>query len=166
MKVFIIAAQTIDGFIARKSDENSLSWTSKSDKKHFISKTKEAGVCIMGRNTFNTINKALPGRRTIVMSRSEDIKILGVETTKETPKELLTRLESEGVKEVAITGGSSIYTSFIKESLVDKIYLTIEGQIFGDGIKLFNEPHDQNLKLVSSTKIGENTVLLEYDINK
>ena len=166
MKTFIIAAQTLDGFIARKSDENSFDWTSKEDKAFFISKTKEAGVVVMGRNTFETIGKPLVGRRTIVMSRSKKIEIEGAESTGETPEELLSRLEKEGFSEVAIAGGASIYTAFLKAGLVDKIFLTIESHVFGDGIKLFNKDCDQKLELVSNTKLGENTLLLEYNVIK
>jgi len=166
MKTFIIAAQTLDGFIARKSAESSFDWTSKEDKEFFISKTKEAGVVVMGRNTFETIGKPLAGRLTIVMSRSKKVEIDGVESTDETPEMLLSRLEKEGVNEVAIAGGASIYTAFLKAGLVDKIFLTIESHVFGDGIKLFNETHDQKLELISNTKIGENTLLLEYNVIK
>lgn len=166
MKTFIIAAQTLDGFIARKSAESSFDWTSKEDKEFFISKTKEAGVVVMGRTTFQTIGKPLVGRRTIVMSRSEKIDVEGVECTDETPEELCARLEKEGVNEVAIAGGASIYTAFLKAGLVDKIFLTIESYIFGDGIKLFNETHDQKLELISNTKLGESTLLLEYNVIK
>lgn len=166
MKTFIIAAQTLDGFIARKSADNSFDWTSKEDKDFFISKTKEAGVVVMGRNTFETIGKPLAGRRTIVMSRSEKVEVDGVESTDEAPEGLCARLEKEGVNEVAIAGGASIYTAFLKAGLVDKIFLTIESHVFGDGIKLFNEIHDKKLELISNTKLGENTLLLEYSIIK
>ena len=166
MKTFIIVAQTLDGFIARKSAENSFDWTSKEDKKFFVEKTREAGVVVMGRNTFETIGKPLAGRRTVVMSRSEKIDMEGVESTDETPEILLSRLEKEGVSEVAIAGGASIYTSFLKAGLIDKIFLTIESRVFGDGVKLFNEGCDQKLELISNTKIGESTLLLEYNVIK
>src|SRR6185369_8098656 len=97
MKVFLIAAMTADGFIARNEAEL-VSWTSKSDKKFFRETTKRAGVIVMGSKTYATIGKALPERRNIVMSRTQ--KFEGVETTTESPKELVARLTKEGVAEL------------------------------------------------------------------
>jgi dihydrofolate reductase len=163
MKTFIIAALSADGFISKDNTEPSIKWTSKEDTQFFREQTKKAGTMIMGRTTFETTGaKPLPGRRTIVYSR--DKKYEGVETTNESPKDLLARLDKEGVKEVAIVGGSSIYTLFAKEKLVDKMFLTIENVIFGEGIRLFNEKVDVNLELVSSNQIGPNTIVLEYKV--
>lgn len=73
MHTFIIAAITIDGFIASREDQVSTDWTSKADKQFFRDRTKEAGVMVMGRKTFETIGRALPGRETIVMSRQKAV---------------------------------------------------------------------------------------------
>ncbi len=163
MKTFIIAGITADGFIA-KDAHHSASWTSKADKEHFKELTKKAGVMVMGRNTFETIGKALPGRRTIVLSRTKTFE--DVETTDETPEKLVERLEQEGVQELAICGGTAIYSAFMKSNLVDKIYLTIEPLLFGQGLTLFNTNLEHKLKLESNTKIGDNSIVLEYSIIK
>lgn len=162
---FIIAAQSLDGFIGPKDHANSMSWTSGADKDFFIKKTKEAGVVVMGRTTFETIGKALPGRKTIVYT-SKPLKVEGVETTSLFPEELLQKLEKEGYTEVAICGGSSIYTLWLQSGLVSKLYITLEPVLFGDGIPLFSEIEKTNLKLLSSTPLAENTLLLEYQITK
>ena len=60
MKVFIIAAISADGFIAKDPKEPSTSWTSLVDKKHFSEITKRAGTVVMGAKTYETIGKALP----------------------------------------------------------------------------------------------------------
>lgn len=161
MKTFIIAAITADGFIAR-ADNELVSWTSKADKAFFRDTTKRAGTMIMGSRTFETIGKALPGRRTIVMSRTK--KFNGVETTNESPKELVARLQKEGVHELAICGGSAIYTSFMKEGLVDTVYLTVEGMFFGSGVHLFKEKIEAKMELRTVTNIGEGSVVLEYSV--
>jgi len=164
MKVIIVAALTTDGFIGRNSSDVSTSWTSKEDKTFFVSKTKEIGTVIMGSTTYETFGRPLKDRRHIVLSRTKTFD--GVEMSKESPIDLLSRLENEGVKEVAICGGSSIYTTFIEQNLVDKIYLTVEGVLFGDGVKFLSKETFVKMKLVSSTILGENTILLEYDILK
>lgn len=165
ISVFIIAAQSVDGFISPLEHTNSMSWTSGADKEFFKEKTKEAGVVVMGRTTFETIGKALPGRRTIVYS-TKTIEIEGVETTNLLPLDLISKLEQEGYKEVAICGGSSIYSLFMQANCVSKLYLTIEPILFGDGIKLFNNIHQSKLELISSKALGGNALLLEYDITK
>lgn len=162
MKVYIIAALSADGFIAKNNSEPSTKWTSKEDTEFFRERTKKSGVIIMGSRTFETFGaKPLPGRRNIIYTESKKYK--DVETTKENPKDLIERLEKEGVEEVAICGGSEIYTMFAEAGVVDKLYLTIENIIFGDGIKLFKRKIDLPVKLRKHTEIGPNTVVLEYE---
>lgn len=165
MNVFIIAAISADGFIGPREHESSLNWTSGADKEFFKERTKEAGVIVMGRTTFETIGKALPGRRNIVYTKSE-IAMEGIETTSLEPADLIQKLESEGHKEVAICGGSSIYSMFMESGLVDNIYLTVEPILFGDGIKLFNSENKTKLLLVKTTPLGRDALLLEYKVNK
>jgi dihydrofolate reductase len=164
ISVFLIAVTSADGYIAKDEKHVSTSWTSQEDKKHFTELTKRAGVVVMGSKTYETFMRPLKDRRTIVYSRTK--KYDGVEMTSETPKDLVARLEKEGCKEVAITGGAHIYTMFLESGLVDTIYLTIEGVLFGKGIPLFNANMDISLNLVKNTQLGPNTVLLEYSINK
>ena len=163
MKTFIIAALSADGFIAKDRSEPSTKWTSKEDTKYFVDRTKKAGVVIMGSKTFETFGaKPLKGRRTIVYSR--DKKYQGAETTNESPKGLLKRLGKEGVYEVAIAGGSSIYTLFAENDAVDKFILTVEGVVFGSGMPLFNKKLDIKIRLSDHKQIGPNTIVLEYDV--
>jgi len=163
MRTFIIAAITADGFIAKDKDQISTDWTSKEDKKFFSERTKQAGVIVFGYNTYKTIGKSLPGRVNIVYSNKEE-RINGVEVTQKEPKDLLRELETRGFKEVAICGGATIYTMFMGAGVVDKLYLTIEPVLFGSGMTLFNKKFDNKLKLVSISKLGEETILLEYNV--
>lgn len=160
IRAFIIAAMTADGFIARDA-HHLASWTSKEDKKFFVQRTKEAGVMIMGSNTYETIGRPMPGRLNIVYSRKE---IPGVETTTKPPKKLLKDLEARGFKEVAICGGATIYTMFMKAGVVDTLYLTVEPLLFGTGVSIFNKPLDVKLQLKESKRLNKNTLLLKYGI--
>ena len=159
IKTFIIAAMTADGFIARDA-HHLASWTSKEDKKFFVERTKQAGVMIMGANTYETIGKPMPGRLTVVYSRSKQYE--GVEVTSKPPAELLKDLESRGYTEVAICGGASIYTMFMKANVVDTLYLTVEPLLFGSGVSIFTESLETNLTLASSRNLADNVILLEY----
>ncbi len=165
MNCFIIAALSADGYIAKNPTAPSTVWTSKEDKKRFVELTKKAGVVVMGQNTWNTLGgKALKDRLNIVYSPTPLPATERLEVTEKSPADLLKDLESRGHKEVAICGGSQIYTMFMKSGLVTKLFLTIEPVIFGSGIRLFKEDMDFKLKLVESIKTENGTLLQEYDV--
>lgn len=164
MKVFIIVATTADGFIGQHAQHLATEWTSAEDKKMFMRMTKEAGTMVMGSTTYATIGRPLPGRRTIVYNEAP---IDGVETTSEAPTDLVNRLEAEGVKTLAICGGSSIYTQFMRAGLVDELYIDVEPIFFGEGIKLFNTPVEAKLRLISIEKLNDQgTTLHHYAVEK
>lgn len=166
MKVTLIAAISADGKIAEKTDQSSLDWTSKEDTKFFIEKTKEAGTVVMGRKTFATINKPLKGRRLIVLTRdpSKESPMPGVEFTNDEPEILVRKLEHEGVTELALAGGSSIYGQFLKAGLVTDIYLTVEPILFGGGVPLAHGFERVLLHLESVQQLNPQTVLLHYKV--
>ena len=169
MHVFLIAAISIDGYIARDSDQISTVWTSKEDKKFFSERTKQAGVIVMGRKTFETIGRALPNRLNIVLSRQprptnapEEIQ-----WSNKTPQELLKELEQKGYQEVAICGGQQIYSEFLKAGLINTLYLTVEPIMFGAGVKLVTSDQSSatKLSLKEMKKLNESgTILLEYEV--
>jgi len=163
MKVFIIAAITANGYIAHEAEEISTDWTSKEDKKLFVELTKKAGVFVMGSTTFKTIGRALPGRRNIVYSRSP-VEVEGVETTTESPTELVARLEREGHTELAVCGGASIYDMFLQAGVVDELYLTIEPILFAGGIPLLKHGADKKLALLDHKPLNDHTLLVHYEV--
>ncbi|MCX6715266.1 MAG: dihydrofolate reductase family protein [Candidatus Uhrbacteria bacterium] len=166
MKVELIAAMSLNGKIAASSDQSSLEWTSKEDTKFFVEKTKECRVMIMGRKTFDTIGRALKDRLIVVMTCDPEKHALieGVEYTCETPHQILKDLESRGYASVAIAGGAGVYSMFLKEKLVTDVFLSIEPILFGNGISLAESFEDVKLKLVESKQLGEQTVLLHYEV--
>ncbi len=164
MKVFIISAQTLDGFIAKDKGHSPFDWTSKEDKARFVELSKRAGVIVVGASTFKTFSKPLKDRLNIVYSRAETFE--GAETTSLPPTELIRNLEERGFKEVAICGGSQIYTMFLEAQVVDTIYLTIEPILFGSGISIFNKDLNTKLELISEEKTESGTLMLEYKVLK
>ncbi len=164
MRVFITVAMTADGFIAQHADHLATQWTSKADKSLFVRLTKEAGTFVVGYRTYQTYGKPLPGRRNIVYYNG---KIEGAETTTEDPRDLVKRLDSEGVKTLAVCGGASIYTQFMQAGVVDEIYIDREPVLFGSGVTLFNAPIDAKLRLISAEPLNEQgTVLHHYAVEK
>lgn len=160
MKISIIAAISADGFIAKEKNEPSTNWTSHEDKEHFVKLTKEIGTIVMGLNTFKTIGKPLPDRRNIILTNET---ISDVETFNGSPAELIKKLENEGTMEIAICGGQYVYNSFLQTGLVNKIYLTIEPIIFGQGLNLFSDNFIGKLELIK-TENKNGTIFNEYKI--
>ncbi len=166
MNCFIIVAMSADGYIAKDPSSPSTVWTGKEDKKRFVELSKRARVVIMGQNTWKTLGgRPLKDRLNIVYSpeRLADMPET-VEVTSKTSAELLKDLEGRGFTEAAICGGSQIYTMFMKSGLVNKLYLTIEPIVFGNGIRLFKEAMDLKLKLVNSMPTETGALLLDYEV--
>ncbi|HET7673408.1 MAG TPA: dihydrofolate reductase family protein [Candidatus Saccharimonadales bacterium] len=164
MKVILIAAVSADGYIAKTSNHPA-DWTSKEDKKLFVELTKKAGAMVMGRNTYETIGKALPGRLNIVYT-SKPLDDPGVEATQEPPDELLNRLEKDGYDMLAVCGGRAVYDLFLKNNLIDELYITIEPKLFGSGISLAKTLSETELELIESKKLNDDTLNLHYKVVK
>lgn len=162
MKIYIIAAISADGFIARTKDEL-INWTSPEDKKFFREMTKNSKVMVMGGNTFRTFKAPLPDRRTIVYSRNS-INNPEIEVTNLPPKDLVEKLRDEGVEELAICGGSSIYGMFLQSGVITDVYLTIEPLLFGQGISLIDSAIDVKLELNELKNLNSNTLLAHYKV--
>ena len=73
----MIFACDMEGAIGKDGD---LPWRQSSDLQHFKQVTMSKTI-VMGRKTWDSLPKALPGRRNIVMSRSarEDVEVLDYE---------------------------------------------------------------------------------------
>lgn len=167
MKTFLIVAVSANGMIAQTAGQQSLDWTSKEDLAFFVSKTKEVGVVILGRKTFEMIGKPLKGRLNMVMTSSTEGKAseLGVlEYTSADAAEILRDLEARGYKQAAICGGSEIYSLFLREGLVDELYLTVEPVLFGSGVPLTHGFDRLNLELLDTTMLNAQAILLHYRV--
>lgn len=98
--------------------QNRLPWHLPADLRHF--KTVTSGhTVIMGRKTYESIGKALPNRRNVVISRSANYKAEGCEVL----NNLVDAIAScKNEKEVFVIGGSEIYGQALP--LADKLYIT------------------------------------------
>jgi len=169
MKTTLLMAITADGKIA-KSANHLANWTSGADKKMFVEKTKSAGVIIMGLTTYQTIGKPLPGRLNIVLTPEpeKETSIPGsLEYTSALPQNILSDLEKRGYKEAIVGGGATINGLFLKNNLLDEIWLTVEPKIFGEGLNLFRGVEtDLNLELLETVQLDKNVFQLKYKVIK
>jgi dihydrofolate reductase len=107
--------------------ENRLPWHLPADLAHFKQVTMGKPI-IMGRKTYESIGRPLPGRTNIVLSRSADFHAEGV-VTANTLQQALDIAAAED--EVMIIGGSTIYELALPRA--DRLYLTyVENSFEGD----------------------------------
>lgn len=100
--------------------DNDMPWRLSTDLKRFKAVTMGKPI-IMGRRTFESVGKALPGRLNIVISRSADLALEGAEVVT-TLDEALDVATNTGTDEIMITGGGQIYALMMDRA--DKLYIT------------------------------------------
>ena len=123
-KISLIAAMAEDRVIGK---DNDMPWHLPADLQHFKRVTLGKPV-IMGRKTFESIGRPLPGRKNIVITRSQNWTSNGVEVVNSPDNALKLVKDAE---EVMIIGGGNIYRQFL--SLADTLYLTfIDLKVEGD----------------------------------
>ena len=169
MKVTLIAAVTIDGFIARDETQLSTRWTSKEDTRFFRKISAEVGHMVVGSKTFKTFDRKMAGRKIYVYSRNKTVENSSkndIEVLSMTPKKCIAELENRGVKEILICGGASIYTLFMKAGVVDRLLLTQESTVFGVGVPLFTEPIKAKIRLDIVHNLSDQTKVFEYEVIK
>ena len=123
MIISIIAAMDKNRLIG---SQNGLPWHLPADFKHFKEVTLGKPV-LMGRKTFESIGRPLPGRKNIVISRS-GFKTDGIESVDSIDAGLELVADAE---EVMIIGGANIYEQVISQA--EKMYLTyVDTECVGD----------------------------------
>jgi len=165
MKVTLLMALTADGLIGR-DDTHLTDWTAAEDKKLFKSFTQKAGVVIMGSKTFETLDRPLPGRKVVILTRQKDrvAPWENVVFTDLSPDNLLKSLEQEGYEHVVVSGGATINALFAKQGLIDEIILTYSPVIFGSGMPLLAGVVSMDLALIKDSRMGENMIYAHYKV--
>lgn len=124
MTLSVIVAAARNGVIG---SEDQLPWRLSSDLKRFKSLTMGHPI-IMGRKTYDSIQRLLPGRTSIILTRQRDFAVDGALIA----HSLEQALEQAGfASECFVIGGAEIYRLAIP--LADRIYLTrVEAEVPGD----------------------------------
>lgn len=107
--------------------DNKMPWHLPEDLRHFKAITLGKPV-VMGRKTYESIGRPLPGRHNIVISRQADLVIEGVTTVTSFED---AKLAAGDCEELIIMGGGQLYASLL--SVADILYLTeISLEVEGD----------------------------------
>lgn len=119
--VILVAAVAKNGIIGA---DNRLIWRLKSDMKHFRALTMGKAL-VMGRKTFESIGKPLPGRHTIVLTRDLAFAVEGVRVARSVEDAIAIGQEvarESGTDAIMIAGGGEIYAAFMP--LADRLEIT------------------------------------------
>ncbi|ODS13708.1 diacylglycerol kinase [Pseudoalteromonas tetraodonis] len=134
--------------------DNKMPWHLPGDLQHFKKVTSGKPV-IMGRKTFESIGRPLPGRRNIIITRNKDYHASGIETVT-TPEAALELVND--VAEVMIIGGGNIYQQFLAQA--QRLYLTfIDLDVEGD-------TQFPDYKSVANWQIEDEMLMTPDDKNK
>jgi len=121
--ISLIAAMTRNRVIGK---DNAMPWHLPADLAHFKRVTMGKPV-IMGRNTYESIGRPLPGRKNIVISRRSDYSPEGCIVVNSVDA----AIEQANSEEVMIIGGGQLYAELLPRA--DRLYLTlIDAELEGD----------------------------------
>lgn len=124
MIISMIVAMAKDRVIG---NNGSIPWHIPADFAYFKATTMGCPI-IMGRKTYDSIGKPLPGRKNIVLTRSSDLSISGCDVVTNLDEALALVGEE---KEIFIIGGQQLYEQALP--IVQRLYLThIQATLEGD----------------------------------
>jgi dihydrofolate reductase len=132
MNITLVAALAENGVIGR---DNGLPWRLKSDMVHFRAITMGKPV-VMGRKTFLSIGRPLPGRTTIVVSRDGAFAAPGI-VVAPSMQAALTVARGDamrrGAESIIVAGGADLYAQTMP--LADRLHITyvhraVDGDVY------------------------------------
>ena len=161
MMISIIVAASENGVIGSAGE---LPWRLSDDLQRFKAVTMGKPI-VMGRKTWESIGRPLPGRQNIVITRQEGYEAPGCEVV--ASPDAAVAVAGEAV-EVMVIGGSEVYDLFLP--VVDRVYLTrvhasVDGDAFFTGLDesewqlVSDEPHaaDERNEFPFSFRLYERT---------
>lgn len=171
MRCVLIAATSLDGFIASKDHPYPPEWTSAEDKALLQNIVSQFPLLVMGKTTFESYGKQhAPGKLRVILTT--DSATLGMEEIpgelefcNATPQEFIAHY-SKYYNSCLLLGGAYVYDEFLKSNVVDEIFLSIEPVEFKSGLALTanNQPIGQFLANYEpvTTKLNDSGTLLKH----
>lgn len=137
---------------------NAIPWHIPEDFK-FFKQTTMGGILLMGRKTYESIGRPLPGRITVVLSRSGKLPAGTQRSENLFCIRELSELENIArEKKIFVAGGAEIYRQLLP--LCSELYLTtIDAEPDGDA---FFPPFEENFDAGTELLRGENFVIRKY----
>lgn len=171
MKVSLCVSISVNGFIAKENGDTG--FVSDTEWKSFRSMVKNTGNIIVGRKTYEIMKSGnefrdLDNVKIVVVTSNDTIRTDDPDYfIVKSPQDAIKLLKEKGFKEILVAGGGMLNSSFIKNNLIDDIYLDIEPIVFGKGIKLFSDSDfESRLKFVGVKNISDDEIQLHYNVLK
>lgn len=142
MRVSLLLAASENNVIGK---DNKLPWHLPDDLKYFKNLTWGLPI-LMGRKTFDSIGKPLPGRKSIVITRNGAWQHEGVDVV-HSIEDAIQKAEGYGAKEIFVIGGAEIFETALPTA--NRIYLTSIHHQF-DGDVFFPQINEEEWQVVSS----------------
>ncbi|OIK09265.1 dihydrofolate reductase family protein [Bacillus sp. MUM 13] len=171
--IVLFIAQSLDGYIATKED--SLDWLFKVDGEGdngYSEFFETIDTILIGKRTYDWIMKYEKGqfpyknKDCYVFSRSQFEDTNDVKFVNEGIVNFTNNLKKEEGKNIWIVGGGDLLHTFLKEKLVDELFLTIAPSIIGEGIPLFKAGDYQLDLYLKGTRTFNQFVELHYIVKK
>jgi dihydrofolate reductase len=116
-EIVIVAALARNGVIGR---DNGLPWRLKADLQHFRALTMGYPI-LMGRNTWVSLGRPLPGRRNMVVTRDPELQADGAEVFN-SPEAAIAAAALADNERLFVIGGAQLYSSLLPQA--DRLVLT------------------------------------------
>lgn len=160
-----------NGLIARENGEED--WLPSEGWGEFLVDAKEFDNIVMGRETYELVQKLYENynfdnvsvAHKVIVTQNKDFKASEKYTVVQSPKEALTYLESKGIQEALLIGGGKLNTSFIKQSLVNEIWLTLTPYVIGKGRPFISpDDFDLSLELIECKQLSKGRLRIKYSV--
>ena len=154
-RLILIAAVAQNGVIGQ---DNTLPWRLKADMRFFRATTMGHPI-IMGRHTWNSLGKPLPGRRNIVLSYQAGLALTGAEVFSDFSQALSA---CESAEKIFVIGGAQLYKHALPladQLLITEVHANVPGDAFFPPIPrtLFRE-----VSRTSHPADGENEFAMDF----
>jgi dihydrofolate reductase len=163
----LVAASSLDGIIAPEGNKVE-EWASGEDQRWFHSLLPTFDATVLGRKTYEALPGAKEKRNRIVLTTGvEGIEKQDDHTWFLDPAkvDLMAFLQEQGWKNVGVTGGGGTYSYFLRNEWTDRLLLTVEPLVLGQGVRLFSLELGKRFHLARTTRLNAaGSVLLQYDI--
>lgn len=138
MKLVLYVATSINGYIAKTNGDSE--WVSDTDSKIFDQRTKEFGVIIVGRKSFEMYPDLYPVKDVInVVLSSKPKTSKNIIFTNSPPDQVLKMISQRGFDRALLIGGAKTIAYFAKDNLIDEIFFSVHPLLFSPGIPIIDQ---------------------------
>jgi dihydrofolate reductase len=170
MKISIYIATSINGYIS--NSRNVPDWLSSQYGQGLFAICREKQAVIMGKKTYDILapdNLPLQDSGiTVVLTSQTEVQPANptVVFANESPAKIVAMVEEKGFSEAVIIGGAATISDFLNAGLVNDLFVIVEPILLGgECLPLLRDvPADYKMQLVDSTRLGDSTLQLHYQM--